>query len=652
MGKNIFCLFFSLTASLYAFAQDNPCTADWTDWKSIYSFAPGVDFTISFKYQIHNRKGGDCGQSYFRFNNPVIKKGVYLDISFDYKQKDGTVATNKLGYIELDKPGIRQSNEANWYNGYEVVNVSVKYVDPQKDKAKGLTSKTNTIIQKFDEAYNEAEARLAKLTDAGKKSALQQKLDNIRTAFLQYKQKAQQQLTDGEGDAMTASVQEMEARQADVLNLMNDIWEGPPVNTNTQKDVAAVDNSNQKKLVIDGPKNVNAGSTNNSYAQQFQQWRQQNEQNQQNINNAFSAISNSADQLGGLIVGAKTQFQRRQEKIEKLQAKIQAYHDKIAEEKALDSIFDLQVSDTVFKIAQYMVQDLQLINKSKGNAKTTMDLLTRVCARMMRVNYLRDRKRYEIEDTYHTNDVLHYNINSACSENEQFNLYHLPDYISSGFYEDGIKTADLYTVATIFTNPFRNYQAQTNDPIPDGFLNGQPQQYRQSQWNYAVAFAQLHYTGNNKKESKKFKKNYTAALPYLHALEDMVVDSAGCPACKRVNELAYELNGEILYDSSATSDTEDYLDKAFVKIALSINLCINSCQYGLRHYVGTPEALFPSLGGTKNGGGFFITSFVNLLIVTDKLLASGKIDDLQKQGYLDGCVGLLNQFIVTQNGGR
>jgi len=119
-------------------AQDNnPCTQEWSEWYNVYTFQHNVNFQIAFKVQIRNRKGGECGTSYYRLSNPVVIPGAHLEFKFDYRKKDGSIGTETFGYEELNKTGIRQNNTGQWYVGFEMVRIyDVKFFDPEAEKAK------------------------------------------------------------------------------------------------------------------------------------------------------------------------------------------------------------------------------------------------------------------------------------------------------------------------------------------------------------------------------------------------------------------------------------------------------------------------------------------------------------------------------------
>lgn len=97
-----------------------------------------------------------------------------------------------------------------------------KFIDCQ-GKVKIKKEEINTAITNFDAAYNQANTSLAKVQDPQKRQNLQQQLNNTRTTFLHYKQEAQTQLTNGEGDALATTLNNIKDQQQQLKILSIDI---------------------------------------------------------------------------------------------------------------------------------------------------------------------------------------------------------------------------------------------------------------------------------------------------------------------------------------------------------------------------------------------------------------------------------------------
>lgn len=111
-----------------------------------------------------------CQESWYKFSNDYLKKGTYVEFKFNYRTLDGQVKTQNIS-IELNRTGLLFNSSGDFFNGYEIIGpiYDIKYVDPQRDKAKQLATDVNKSISGYDAKYNDALAQLAKIQDPQKK---------------------------------------------------------------------------------------------------------------------------------------------------------------------------------------------------------------------------------------------------------------------------------------------------------------------------------------------------------------------------------------------------------------------------------------------------------------------------------------------------
>ncbi|SFD65585.1 hypothetical protein [Flavobacterium phragmitis] len=177
-------------------SQDNPCTYAWGKWYSVYSLGYNNDVQISFKYQIHDRKGGSCGQSYYRFYNPTAKENCSVKFKFDYKGNDGTINTEDVT-IDLDKSGVKEWNASQWYNGYEMTRIyNIQYVDYNSKKnekkennndisvqLKGYREEAQSISQKYNSLISASSNITGENIDKSRLEALKDEYRKYSSSF-------------------------------------------------------------------------------------------------------------------------------------------------------------------------------------------------------------------------------------------------------------------------------------------------------------------------------------------------------------------------------------------------------------------------------------------------------------------------------------
>ena len=294
----------SICLCLFAFTNvkaqnDNTCVQaqalPFQEWHRPPGFENCADVScgvgISFKYGMRTTGGTICGVGLkWRWYNSKVDKDGHYEVTIQYRDFDGQVLTS-VERLDLDKTGVWEGS-GNYFAhaGKEPVSVSWKYINTNKDKAKSLTDDVNTTVTDYNKQYDAAVATANKVKDPTKHNQLIQEINANKNLFHQYKQQAQDELNNGNGDAMAQTLDKMKQQQNDLHTIYLRIDPDEP-STTPQNKTTTSNNSPIKITESQINTTINTNTQQQILQQQQENTKMVTEANNQLIDHAANLVN-------------------------------------------------------------------------------------------------------------------------------------------------------------------------------------------------------------------------------------------------------------------------------------------------------------------------------------------------------------------------
>lgn len=252
---------------------------------------------------------GDCKNSNgltWKFRNDQIVQGAYIKFKFDHRKCDGTVKTDEVT-LYLDRTGEwKSSGDLETANSYEVVKPPYDIRSSNKDKAKQVKNDVNDAIKNYNQQYNDAITAANKVKDPTKHNQLIQQINTNKDAFHQLDLQAQNQMNQGDGNALAQTLTQMKQQQSGLKTIYLRIDPDEPV---TPK--------NNTSTTTNNPPTKSTTSTTSINTQQNQYQTQSNNYLNKANTDQQGSIQQAYDynmaKINALGAGNKTQVQAIEE---------------------------------------------------------------------------------------------------------------------------------------------------------------------------------------------------------------------------------------------------------------------------------------------------------------------------------------------------